>query len=249
MKQFIKRGFCSCLNALGYEILKSREHFTIAEIRYEVDPCSLGRTGQGEMTAEGAMRMIKERKLHDLSILDICCGVGIVGLTIYSRLRDESIVRELAFADINIFNINSLKRTIEINNLDELLGNRIKYWLSDGLNHIPPGSKFDIIISNPPHFVTKTHSDRPLTPGRLGSFDADWSFHKAFYGRCHEFLTERGEVWFLECSVASYDHSLRTSEGELKPFIEANPKLEYIRRTTEPLDTDFFWMITRKAKP
>lgn len=238
MKQLIKSG----LNAIGYEVRKAEtddRRFTIESITYEVDPCSVGQTPQGELTGKAAIRLIRERGLRDLSILDICCGVGIIGLTIFSRLHGESIVSQADFADINIFNLNSLRRTLKINNLDKLLGNKINLWLSDSLSNIPDDRKFDIIVSNPPHFFSEDHTTNPLSPGRLGTYDADWSFHKSFYSRCHRYLTDRGEVWFLENGDA-------VTAKDLLPLIEANPYLEYIDESPEPLDPTFFWMFSKR---
>lgn len=239
MKQLVR----SALGALGYDIQRrdsSRHAFTIKGINYEVDPCSVGQTPQGELTAEGAIRLIRERGLKDLRVLDICCGVGIIGLTIFSRLRQDSILKSVAFGDINIFNLNSLHRTLKINKLDGLIGSEIQYWLSDGLKNIPQGEKFDIIVSNPPHFFKSDFTSDQLVPDKLGTYDADWAFHSSFYSRCHDYLTEEGEVWFLENGRAA-------KESDFKPFIEANPQLQYIKQTMEPLVPDFFWMFTKKS--
>jgi len=227
---------------LGYDISRARKsRFTTGGLNYEVDPCSVGRTPQGEMTAQGAIAMIKERQLRDLKILDICCGVGIVGLTIFSRLGKEAIVKHVALADINIFNLNSLRRTLAVNRLDHLLGDRISCYLSEGLSHIPRGEKFDLIVSNPPHYFAPDRTKDGLSPGRLGTYDAGWSFHKSFYDECHHYLTNRGEVWFLENSAGA-------TEEVLLPFIEANGSLRYEKQVREPLDPGFFWMITRKEQ-
>ena len=239
MKQLIKSMF----HTLGYEIRRVRKEerqFIISGIIYDVDSCSVGRTPQGELTAEAAVRMIRERGLQNLRILDVCCGVGIIGLTMFSKLRDEAIIQKAAFVDINIFNLNSLQRTLKINHLDNLLGDRIHFWLSDSLNCVPDGEKFDLIVSNPPHFFSEDHTANPLSPGRLGTYDADWSFHKSFYSRCHQYLTERGEVWFLENGDA-------VTARDLLPLIEANPELEYVEEFKEPLDPVFFWMISKKV--
>ncbi len=238
MKQFIKKLF----NTFGYEISRIQTQFKISGIQYEVDPCSVGETPQGEMTAKGAIRMIRERQLKNLKILDICSGVGIVGLTLFSELRKDSIVKEVAFADINIFNLNSLHRTLRVNHLDQLLGNQIRYYLSDGLNHIPRDEKFDIIVSNPPHYFGQSFNkkDTPLSPSRLGTYDAGWNFHKSFYRQCHDYLTERGEVWFLENDFVA-------NEKDFLLFIEDNDKLKYVKEVKEPLDLRFFWMITQKT--
>jgi methylase of polypeptide subunit release factors len=239
MKRLIK----ACVGTLGYEVRRRQEdqrRFTIKGIEYEVDPCSVGRTPQGEITAEAAIRMIRERGLKNLRVLDICCGVGIIGMTIFSTLRHEAIVEGVGLADINIFNLNSLRRTLSLNGLDDLLGDRINFWLSDSLNHIPAGERFDLIVSNPPHFFEENRTAGALTPGRLGTYDADWSFHKSFYSRCQDYLTDRGEVWFLENGAA-------VEERDLLPLIESNPDLSYVKTITEPLEPSFFWMISKKV--
>lgn len=231
------------LGGFGYEISRVRRNrFVISGIQFEVDPCSVGKTPQGEMTAEGAIRIIRGRQLKDLKILDICCGVGIIGLIIFSKLSEDAIVKEVAFADINIFNLNSLHRTLRINHLDQLLGNRIRSYLSDGLKHIPRDEKFDIIVSNPPHYFgqDRIKDKNSLSTNRLSTYDANWDFHKFFYGQCHDYLADGGEVWFLENSSAA-------SENDFLPFIEANAQLKYVGNAREPLDPRFFWMITRKA--
>ncbi len=227
------------MKLLGYEIRREGIHrFTIGGIRYEADPCSKGWTPEGAITGEAAIRMIKGRGMTELKVLDMCCGVGIVGITIFTKLKDH--VREIVFADINIFNLNSLRRTLKINGLDALVGSQICCVLSDGLNCVPHGEKFDIIVSNPPHYLVKDYVSKEMNPETLGIYDAGWAFHESFYKQCHEYLTERGEVWFLENSDGA-------KESDLLPFIKANPHLEYVESITEPLDPTFFWMTTRRV--
>ena len=236
MKNFV----WNLLYNLGYDISRARKtRFAAGGLTYEVDRCSVGRTPQGEMTAAGAIAMIQEKQLRDLRVLDICCGVGIVGLTLFARLGKD-IVRDVTLADINIFNLNSLRRTLEINHLDHLMGDRISCHLSDGLSHVPRDKQFDLIVSNPPHYFIPSRTKGGLSPGRLGTYDAEWSFHRSFYQECHRFLTGRGEVWFLENSAGA-------SEGLLLPFIEANAALKYRGQVREPLDPTFFWMMTQRA--
>jgi methylase of polypeptide subunit release factors len=239
MKQMIK----SALRAMGYEmrrIMPPNNQFTVANISYDADPCSVGHEPQGELTGRGAVRFIRERGLTNLSILDMCCGVGVIGLTIFSELRNTPHLEKVAFADINIFNINSLERTLKFNGLQPLVGNRIEYWLSDSLKNIPPDKQFDLIVSNPPHFFAEDRTANPLVPSRLAMFDADWAFHKSFYSQCHNYLTPHGEIWFLENGDA-------VSAAGLLPFIEANRNLEYVGEAVEPGDPTFFWMFTKRT--
>lgn len=226
-----------CLGIFNYDLIrKGITEFAIGKIKYVVDPFSVGHTQHGEITARGAIRMIKERGLNNLSILDVGCGVGIIGLTIFSELNE--VVKEASFADINIFNLNSLKRILKKNN-HILENNRINFWLSDVLKNIPTDKKFDIIISNPPHFYTESFTKNSLSPKALGDYDADWGFHKDFYADCDKHLTETGEVWFLENGAAA-------QEDDFLPFIRLNPNLQYVKKISEPLEPTFFWMVTRK---
>lgn len=239
MKRLIK----AALMPFGLDLRRTKIpglEFTISGIKYQIDPCSAGQQPQGEMTGKGAIRMIEERQLRNLRILDICCGVGIIGLTIFSKLGGQSVVKGVGFADINIFNRNSFFRTLKNNRMEGLVGDQIWFWLSDGLKYIPRGEKFDLIVSNPPHFFVEEYANDSLSPLRLAMYDADWGFHKSFYEQCHDYLTEKGEVWFLENGSA-------VTENDLLPFIKANDRLKYVTQITEPLDPGFFWMISQRS--
>lgn len=239
MKQMIKSAF----RAMGFEvrrIMPPQNQFTVAGITYDADPCSVGKEPQGELTGRGVVKLIRERELTHLSILDMCCGVGVIGLTIFSELRNTEMLDKVSLADINIFNINSLERTLKLNGLESLVGDQIEYWLSDSLKNIPRGKQFDLIVSNPPHFFAEDRTSNPLMPSRLAMYDADWAFHKSFYSECHNYLTPRGEIWFLENGDAI------DAEG-LLPMIKANPQLQYVGELTEPLDPVFFWMFSKKV--
>ena len=225
------------LRHFGYQICRLPQmEFSIGKINYQVDPGSVGKTPQGEMTARGCIRMIEAQPRRHLKVLDICCGVGIIGLTIFSELAPGAIVSQIAFADINVFNINSLARTLKLNQLDSLIGDKIHYWLSDGLQHIPH-QQFDIIVSNPPHIYIEEFSRERLSAQRLGTFDAGWQFHKSFYQNCHHYLAPDGEVWFLEYGKAAQPE-------DFLPYIEQNSHLSYRHTIPEPLDNNFFWMIS-----
>jgi methylase of polypeptide subunit release factors len=230
-------------NYFGYQISRvnpPQKDFMYDGIKYEADPCSVGKTMEGEQAAEGAIRMIKEKKLTNLKILDIGCGVGVIGLTIFSRLNSEAIVDEVVLSDINFFNLHSLDRTLKLNNFSDQIGKKIRYYLSDGLHHIPQTEKFDIIVCNPPHYFNKDNSDELLSPGKLGTYDENWSFHSSFYKLCDNFLTDNGEIWFMENTTAS-------AADRFINFIESNPNLKFVEQFTEPLNPRFFWMISKKV--
>ena len=236
-----KHVAASILSVFGYEMQKTKAPFSVAGVRYMPDPSSNRNTVEGAMTAKGAIGMINQRGLGDLKVLDICCGVGVVGLTLFSEFKESGIVKEVVLSDINIFNIHTLKRALADNGLDPLTPSQIRHYLSDGLSHIPKEEKFDIIVSNPPHIFAQESTEQLVSTPRLGTYDVEWAFHKSFYHECHHYLTARGEVWFLENSV-------KATEGDFLPFVQANANLEYVEKVPEPLDARFFWMITRLSR-
>jgi methylase of polypeptide subunit release factors len=229
----------SAFEALGYEPPRRKSRrYTISGLQYEAGPYSVGETPQGEATAEGAIRMIRALGLRSLRVLDICCGTGIIGLTIYRRLSADGTVKSVDLSDINIFNLNAVRRALKNNGLDRQLGTSLNVWLSDCFTHIPPGERFDLIVSNPPHFPRDDFTTGDFTPDVLGTFDANWAFHSDFYRQCHERLTPSGEVWFLENGEGA-------TESDLLPFISANPRLKYIGQRGEPLLPKCFWMMSK----
>ncbi|MGH9279902.1 MAG: methyltransferase, partial [Acidimicrobiales bacterium] len=198
-----------------------KDGFVVEGIRYHPDPCSIGHTSQGGVTGSSAGDYARERSLTDLHVLDMCCGVGVVGLTMCAYLRGdgERRIRKMSFADINIYNLNSLEKTLRQNPSDLWGSVETEAFLTDGLKAIEPAHQFDLIVSNPPHFYTESFTDWTLQPSVLGAMDPGWSFHREFYAVCHEYLSPPGEVWFLENHLAE-------PEQALKEIIEESPQME-----------------------
>ena len=232
-------GYRYVAEALHARITK--RGFQIAGIHYQADPCSVGRTPMGEGTGVSAAEMIRERGLTDLRVLDLCSGVGIVGLTMLSNLTTVSPlpIRSMTFADINIFNLTSVRKTLR-QNQSSLPPVDFDTCLSDCLRGIVPGNQFDIIISNPPHCTSPSFSEVVVDPHYLGSRDPDWTFHREFYAGSPDYLAEDGEIWFLEYRKAA-------SEEELTRLIAANPQLELVTVQDDRRDPNYFWMITRRS--
>lgn len=217
-----------------------RDGFEVAGIRFFADPGSVGLTPQGELTGAAAAELARERELSDLRVLDMCCGAGLVGLTMLAALPEPGVIKRLSFADINIFNISSVDKTL--NNLDRSRYGHVEFetLLSMNLSAIPARGQFDLIVSNPPHFDALPFTETMLNPVTLGSVDPGWTFHRDFYATVHEYLAPGGEVWFLENGDGA-------SEALLRPMIDDNPQLRYVESFPEKRDPTFFWMITRRV--
>lgn len=217
--------------------------FVVRGIHYYPDPCSVGLTAGGEVTGASAADLIRERNMSGLRVLDICCGVGLVGLTMLACLKDdpEHRVAGMSLADINIFNLNSIERTLKMNS-SQLWGEvEVQTFLTDGLKHIEPANQFDLIVSNPPHFFLENFSDLPLQPDVLGTNDAGWTFHKEFYSVVADYLSPEGQVWFLENHLAQCD-------DQLVQMARDAPRLELTDVFDDEREKTLFWVMTRRVK-
>lgn len=240
-KKMIKTFIKKLIELLGYKVSKKKfpNNFDIKGLNFYASDNSVGLTPQGEFTALTAVKLIKERGLKNLNLLDICCGTGIVGLTIFNLLRDtEFKLSSLTLTDINIFNIESIKQTLDNNNLKN---EKIDVILSDNLKSINENKKFDLIVSNPPHILSDNFfiDNTDIDPDKIGTYDENWEFHKYFYHNCHKFLNSLGQIWFFENGVeASIDDFL--------PIIKKNNQIKFKENFIDFHDKNFFWMITEK---
>lgn len=219
-----------------------KDGFVIEGIRFQPDPCSIGYTLPGGVTGTSAGDLIRERGLSNLSVLDMCCGVGVVGLTLCAYLRNdaETRVRRISFADINIYNLNSLDKTLKTNPGERWGNVATERFLTDGLKGIEPANQFDLIVSNPPHFHTDDFTDWTLQPSVLATMDPGWNFHKEFYASCHDYLSSKGEVWFLENHLAE-------PEEPLNRIVKECPEMELVDVFDDRRDDRWFWMISRRS--
>lgn len=214
--------------------------FEHAGVTYHCDDASVGFASNGPSTAGGAVRRIRKRGLSGLRVLDVCCGVGVVGLTMFRELGPE-VVRHLTLSDVNVFNVVSARRTLK-KNADLFREADVRVLLSDGLASVPRDSPFDLIVSNPPHGTMPDYADLDeFTASWLGTADEGWAFHRHFYAAAADYLSGAGEVWFLENGNTAV-------ESVVLPAIATDGRLEcYTPREAEPLDESiYFWMLSRK---
>jgi 16S rRNA G966 N2-methylase RsmD len=136
-----------------------RDGFEVEGIDFHPNPCGVGLTPQGRLSGASASDLIIERGLLNLRVLDICCGAGIVGLTMLARLTSQDRISHMSFADSNIFNVGSVKKTIAANPLAAIGNFTAELHLSDNLSGIAPSSQFDLIVSHPP-YSTPSRSQR-----------------------------------------------------------------------------------------
>ena len=131
------------------------------------------------------------------SVLDICCGPGLIGFNILGH----SLCKNLTLSDINLAALELCNKTIKYNNLE----NNVSTIQSNCFDNIPK-STYDLIISNPPHYYDNSKAPRKenymFDVDPLIFVDWDWGFHETFYSNVSKYLNKDGHVLMLEAKDA-----------------------------------------------
>ena len=123
-----------------------------------------------------------------------CCGPGFIGFS----LLGNGFCETLCLADINPDAVASCERTINGNGL----GSRASVFQSDNLKDIPRSEKWNLVVSNPPHFVDRYEGD-------LRAHDPDWHIHREFFATIGDFLAKGGVIVLQENNQGSTIDSFR----------------------------------------
>src|ERR1700733_11819479 len=123
-----------------------------------------------------------------------CCGPGFIGFS----LLGNGFCETLCLADINPDAVASCERTISVNGL----GSRASVFQSDNLKNIPSSEKWNLVVSNPPHFVDQYEGD-------LRAHDPDWRIHQEFFATIGSFLAKDGVIILQENNKGSTIESFR----------------------------------------
>lgn len=187
---------------------------------------SVGVTTTGSNVAPSIVSRIKENKWKNLRMLDICCGVGTLGLWALVELG-SGVVKNLVLADIEPINIDSTKLTIDkykLTNVVSTCGNCFENV---------PKDPYDLIVSHPP-CCYGIHGNRR-------NVDINWEFHKDFFIALPEYLKIGGEAWLIE-------HNMEGRSTVVKLFKEVADltKIDFYAWEHEPRDPNFSWMRLRR---
>ena len=123
-----------------------------------------------------------------------CSGPGFIGFS----LLGHGLCETLCLADINPQAVEACRRTIE----DNKLGARIAVYHSDNLAGIPVSETWDLVVSNPPHFVDDLIGD-------LRGHDPDWRIHRGFYAAVGKHLNPSGVLVIQENNRGSTAETFR----------------------------------------
>lgn len=128
---------------------------------------------------------------------EFCAGPGFIGFSLLAHGLCDS----LCLSDINPVAVAAARETVRRNGL----GDRVSVYLSDALEGIPPDERWDLVVSNPPHF-------RDQYQGSLRHFDPEWSCHRNFYRAVGRHLSPGASVLIQE----NYEGS---EEADFRPMV------------------------------
>lgn len=178
-----------------------------------------GPTTGGLLAYPSIVRWIQERGWNGIRMLDVCCGVGTLGLMTYADVV-PGVIAELVLSDIDEPNVQSARLTANMQGFPN-----VTCITSDGIRSVPATPPFDLIVSNPPHY---------LSDGHHHSADHNWRFHRYFFHHLPDYLRIGGEAWLIEAGDGGTDKLARTE-------LDAS-RIELVSYETEPNDPPFSWL-------
>lgn len=133
-------------------------------------------------------------------IFEWCCGPAFIGFS----MLGHGLCETLCLADVNSKAVASCLNTVRTNDL----GNRVSVYLSNNLKNIPTSERWDLIVSNPPHFIDQYEGD-------IRAHDPDWGIHRDFFRTVSPYLQEDGVIVLQENNRGSTVASFREMIDEV----------------------------------
>ncbi len=202
--------------------------------------------GGGRNFGQEFIRVVKERFGRVGHVFEYCAGPGFIGFSLLAH----GLCERLTLADVNPDAVACCRKTVEENHLKD----KVAVYLSDCLDQIPGTEKWDLVVSNPPHWP----SDEDTYKENIRNFDPYLKVHKKFYQDIHKFLKPDGSALFQECEPATHinDFQSMIGDGELRVIevFKAKPmtfwqcifKFKKIRKYTKPSAFYFIWSKLRE---
>lgn len=190
--------------------------------------------GGGRNFGQEFIRVVKEKIGPVDHVFEYCAGPGFIGFS----LLGHKLCRKLTLADINPDAVLCCQKTVKNNRLED----RVSVYHSDCLDSIPQSEKWDLVVSNPPHWPSSENEYQE----NIRNFDPYLRVHKKFYQSVRNFLKPNGLVLFQECIPATTVEEFRgmIKEGGLEivevfkarplTYLECILKGKKIKKYTKP---------------
>ncbi|GEM_PF-1165388 len=159
--------------------------------------------GGGMTFGQQYLGVIRERVGRVGHVFEYCAGPGFIGFSLLAN----GLCDRLTLADVNPAAVKAVEATIRENHLEA----RVKVYQSDCLDDIPATEKWDLVVSNPPHWDGTEESYREA----IRLVDPGWIIHKRFYRDVKKFMNPHASIIFQESSHA-------TKRDDFEPMIKEN---------------------------
>jgi methylase of polypeptide subunit release factors len=127
-------------------------------------------------------------------VFEWCCGPGFIGFS----MLGNGLCETLCLSDINPAAIASCNRTVRSNGL----GDQVSVYQSDNLKNIPKSERWNLVVSNPPHFVDRYEND-------IRAHGPDWRIHREFFATVGDHLAQDGVIVLQENNFGSVVETFR----------------------------------------
>jgi hypothetical protein len=171
-------------------------------------------------------------------VFEFCSGPGLIGFSLLAH----GLCEHLTLADVNPRAVDAVRATIRANGLEDVA----TVYLSDGLDGVPTGAPWDLVVGNPPHFpFTVGHAVGDSEPTLL-SEDLDWRLHERFFLQVGPYLAADASILLQESAEGSSPATFRDQieAGGLVPM----PPFRYVPadqdvsdRSDSPRSTYYVW--------
>jgi predicted RNA methylase len=145
--------------------------------------------GGGSTFGQDFLPLLRGRRMPQAArAFEWCAGPGFIGFSLLAN----GLCDTLCLADVNPEAVAACRRTVARNRLEA----KVAVYQSDNLEGIPAGEQWDLVVSNPPHFI-----DSGI--GQLRYHDPDWRVHRGFFGSVARHLRAGGVVVLQENNAGS----------------------------------------------
>ena len=171
--------------------------------------------GGGMTFGQQYLDVIRQKVGRVGHVFEYCAGPGFIGFSLLAN----GLCERLTLADVNPAAVKAVQATIRENHLED----RVTVYQSDCLDDIPATERWDLVVSNPPHW----DGDEQSYKESIRLVDPGWAIHKRFYRDVRKFLNPNASIIFQESSHATkradFEPMIRENNLDLVEVFEATP--------------------------
>jgi methylase of polypeptide subunit release factors len=166
-----------------------------------------------DSTEDGGGTWFGQEYVHELQrynrrfgrCLEWCSGPGFIGFALLAH----GVCDDLILMDRYALSAQSVADTVGRNRC----GDRVQFYNLDRVSALPDHERFDLVVANPPHYLTCPGDDNYQ---RI-AVDTGWTAHQEFYRHIGSHLNPDGMILMQENQAGSL-----LGPAEFLPMIEHN---------------------------